>query len=307
MDGPHERKPFETADEADKAPPADDAELFKDELEFLETTSKLIDALKKYREPNRTANTYTMLGLTRDKYAYPPVIDDYIGKKDFSSIDVTISKEGAASSTTIEMYGSFGRIYISRDADGTENDSEKNTDQIIGDNGKPVDIDRVPDSQINDFLYSMTARRGIDPAVTRRSTEKDYIERVVGEDMRDALEDAAYSTSVHYTYELDEHTIVWFSQESSIYGEKLTTVTLRYRDYDMNDRTVDINIEKGLDIRFRTPESDNILSEYLFTRQEDYAIALRVIREETAKLISSAEEKRHFSLDQLPDSLLEEL
>jgi hypothetical protein len=75
----------------------------------------------------------------------------------------------------------------------------------------------------------------------------------------------------------------------------------------MNDRTVDINIEKGLDIRFRTPESDNILSEYLFTRQEDYAIALRVIREETAKLISSAEEKRHFSLDQLPDSLLEEL
>ncbi len=303
MDSPYEREPFESSADADKISPKDDVELFKNELEFLDTTSKLIDTLKRYKKPDRTSYTYTMIGMGRDVYAYPSAIDDYIGKKSFSSIDVTVSIEEEVSSTTLEMYGSFGRIYISRDAVGPENDKVPCKDQIIDNSGNPFEIDRVPDWQINDFLYSMS-QRGLDPAVKRRTATDSVFERVVGEGMSDALEAAAFSTLANYTYELGEHTKVWFSQEGLMDDDKLASVTIFYQDYDANDRMVEINIDKGLDIKFRTPGTDNSLSDYLHTRQEDYEIALAVIRDETAKLIGAAQESRHISLESLPDETL---
>ena len=282
--------------------PIKDEEHFKYELEFLDTTSKLIEALKKYGKPDRIVYAFDMIGMSRDVYAYPPSLDKYIGKKEFSSIIVTTVKEEEASSTTIEMLGSFGKVYISRDAINPQNDH----DQIISSTTDQLEIDRVPDAEINDFLYSMT-NRGVNPADTRDNANHGHLETVVGEEMRDALESAAFSSTVYSTYELDDHTKVWFSQEGPFNDEKLTSITLHYRDRDMNEIAADITINKGLAIRFSSPGSENELLDYLHSERTNYVIALRVIREETAKLIKPTEGKRPFSLHALPADLLNEL
>ncbi len=283
-----------------------EARLFEYELEFLETTRQLIDALEKYKEPDRIAYSYNMIGMSHDVYKYPAVIDDFTGNKDFDSIDITVTNEGGASSTTIEMHGSFGTVYLSRDAAGPESDDDQEGDKIIDLSGETHPIDTVPAHQINDFLFSVS-QRGIDPAVKRQDAMNGYIERVNGEDMRDALDAAAYSSLVHYSYTLNEHATVWFSRDGVMGKGKIKSITLHYKDSNMDHRVVQIQIDKGMNITFVNLESDNPLLEDLNTREEDYAMALQIIKEETENIIRAANEAAPVVIELLPPDLLKEL
>jgi hypothetical protein len=290
MDDLPEREPFKPAFNVDKAPPPDGVELFEYVIKLLEATRSLIDVLKKYKEPLRTDITYTIVGMGRDRYFYPPVVDDYIDKKEYATINVSVIEEHGVNSTSIELIGTFGTVYLSRDSLGDEDWSIKNQDHIVGDDGKPVDIDSVPNSQINDFLYSIT-RQGIeDPTIARSKAPLGFAERVVGEDMHKALEAVAETKSVNRNFELDNNIIVWFSEDSSIYGDKQNTVSIYFKDRDKNERVIEINTEGGFDIRLRSPEYDNSRSGYLHTGEDDYAIALEVIQKAIEKILTSTKE-----------------
>lgn len=301
MTDTNEPRPSEPS--PNQTPTQKDVEHFKHELEFLENVSGLIDALRKYGHPDRKAYTFEIAGMSRDIYAYPKSLDEYIGKKEFSSITVTVSKEEGASSTTIEMFGSFGRVYISRDSITSEQTAG---DQLISNDNQVMEISRIPDAEINDFLFSLTGR-GEDPAETRKLADKKHAEKVIGEGMLDALEATAISASVDYTYDLGDGTVVWFRIEGTMGEEKLTSVTLRYRDRDMNSRVVDVTAAKGLDVRFKSLSAKDSLLSDLYPIRIDYAIALRIIREETAKLIKPTEGKRPISLSDLPASVIDQL
>ncbi len=315
MDNPQKSNPYsEAAKSAEEThlPHLDEEErllearLFEYELEFLETTRQLIDALERYKEPDRIAYTYTMIGMSHDVYNYPAVIDDYTGNKDFDSIDITVNNEGISSSTTVEMHGSFGTVYLSRDAAGPESDDDQEGDKIIDLSGETHPIDTVPARQINDFLFSIS-QRGVDPAITRQGAMNGSIERVNGEDMRDALEAAAYSSLVHYSYTLNEHTTLWFSRDGIMGKGKIKSITLHYKDSNMDHRVVEIKIDKGMNITFVNLESDNPLAEDLNTREEDYAMALQIINEETDNIIRAANEAAPVVIELLPPDLLKEL
>lgn len=280
--------------------------LFEYELEFLETTRQLIDALEKYKEPDRISYTYNMIGMSHDVYNYPAVIDDYTGNKDFDSIDITVTNEGIASSTSVEMHGSFGTVYLSRDAVGPESDDDQEGDKIIDLSGETHRIDTVPAHQINDFLFSVS-QRGVDPAVARQDAKDGHIERVNGEDMRDALDAAAYSALVHYSYALNEHVALWFSRDGIMGKGKIKSITLHYQDSNMDHRVVEIKIDKGMNITFLNLESDNPLLEDLNTREDDYAMALQIIKEETESIIRAANEAAPIVIELLPPDLLKEL
>lgn len=288
--------------DSDKAPAQKDAEHFKHELEFLENVSGLIDLLRKNATPVRKTYTYETLCMGRGALVYPPSLDRFIGTRELSSLAVTVAKEEDASSTTIELFGSFGRVYISRDA----MTPQKTEDSIINDAGEELHIGRIPDSEINDLLYSIAGRNKV-PTETRDYTEDERAESVVGDGMRDALETSVVRTSTDYTYELGDERVVWCRFEGLRGDEKLASVTLRYLDNDMNRIVVDIVMEKGLKIGFKQATDNQPLLNDVFPDRQDYVIALRVIREETRKLTSPVYGRRPISLSSLPPDVLNTL
>lgn len=283
----------------DQAPLQKDKEHFRHELEFLENVSGLIDLLRQNATPVRKTYTYETLSTGRVALVYPESLDQFIGTREVSSLAVTVTKEEGSSSTTIELFGSFGRVYISRDAAVPQKTTE---DSIINDAGEEMSIGRVPDSEINELLYSI-ARRHETPTEIHDYTEDEKVELVAGDGMRDALETSMVSTSTDYTYELGDDRVVWCRFEGLNGKEKLASVTLRYLDHDMNRIVVDIAMEKGLKIGFKETGGDQQLLTDVFPDRQDYVIALRVIREETKKLTT----RRPISLSSLPPDVLNTL
>jgi len=282
---------------------ARDPEHFKYEMKFLDKVSELIESLKKYGDAVRISHEYEIIGMDRENHDYPPSLDRYIGEKEFSSTTVTTVVEGYESSTTIEMFGSFGRIYISRSATLPEDTG----DNILSNEGEPFPIERIPNSEINDFLYSLN-RHGVSPAEARKASGDSSSEELVsGYDMRDALESAALSSLTDYTYELGDGLYIWFRINNSLGEDKLSHVTLSYFDYDMEKRSVDISLDQGFEIKFRSPGNETQEEAVLYPDKTDYAIALRVIREATHNLLQPVEQVGTVSLGILPDELLDEL
>ncbi len=260
-----------------------EVEHFEHELAFLDSASALVDTLKKYSNPTRKVHVFEIPGMGRTSFNYPISLDKQFGEIDYESIQISIIEEEDRSATIIELVTPRGTIYIARDSIITDEE----VDYILDDKKEPRTILKVPNGEINDFLHSIT-QRGNNPAAERFMKNVDTLgskELVRGELMRAALEDSATHTATYYTYELEDERKVWFSLDGNLSDEKLISVTIHYKDFDMNDCTADIDLSQGLAIKFKHTDATYGDTSPIYPDDRDYSIALRVMREETQKLM----------------------
>ncbi len=328
MDNPREPRPMHRRLGTEESRPSQGAEYFEHEFAFMEDLSNLVDVLERYEAPSRTSTQFELLGGVNELRKMPEDISWIPGSEDPSAIHITlVSENHKAVSTTIEIFGSFGVIYISRSTRSKTDDLQDalkseylskclqtefinpdNSDVIIGNNGVAQNLPRISNPQINDFLFSLT-RRGQAPELSRLASDEEQEELVIGENMVDALSDCAVGTFKTYEYQLDDDRILYFNFSRPMSGStKLLSVDLFYRDWDMNKLSVHVNMSEGLDIKFKrmdvAAETDNT---NVFPTQKDYAIVRRVIREIKNNLLKDPANKRVISIEEVPQSELEKI
>lgn len=316
MDYPREPRPLHKLPDHSPDGTPNKAEYFEREFKFMENLSYLIDLLERYEKPSRISTQYELLGGTSDLRKMPEAISWIPESDNPDSIHITLVNEaGQPVSTTIEIFGAFGTIYLSRsprskadainEALASDDISSQLQAELIEDNpgdklinieGKILDLPRVPNSEINDFLHSLT-QRGEAPAISRLALKNSQEELVVGEAMADAIGDCAIATTTYYEYQVGKDRSVKFGFEERMSGSrKLATVSLQYKDWDMNRLSAHVDLDKGVNISFRnldgTVEPEDVLVQH-------YLTAHRIIREIKKSILLNPENATTVSLAEL--------
>lgn len=251
-------------------------EPFKKELQLLEASSFLFETLKKYTEPTRKVYEYELFAASRAAgVVYPLDLDKRYGEVSYDSVEVMIVKVPDGSSTKIELFmpQPLGSIYIDRDA----LIAEAGRDYIIDTRGNSTEIPRIPNAQVNDLLYSLTGRQD-NLRKQRPLGEPARDELVIGEYMAAALEDAALTTTTHYTYEFEDGLSLWATfVKNTDNTEALTNFTLHYKNFDMEPCVIDIDLSNGLKLEFSKQVIEDISSQVVPPTEDDYAVALEII------------------------------
>lgn len=320
MDDPREPRPLHKQPERNADGTPNSVEHFEREFKFMEGLSYLIDLLERYEKPSRTSTQYELLGGTSDLRKMPEAISWIPGSENPDAIHITLVNEGGKPiSTTIEIFVKSGTIYLSRSAsnkadnvkealasDDTSSQlmaeliNDDDDDALIVGNGTSLSFPRVPNSQINDFLHSLT-RRGEAPEKSRLLELNDGQEElVIGEAMADAIGDCAVGKITHYEYPVGKDRSINFGFDERMSGSrKLVTVSLQYKDWDMNRLAVRVDLDKGVHIGFRNLDGAVKVKESEDGLVQDYLIAQRVIREIKRSILFNPENAKTVSLQAL--------
>lgn len=276
-----EPKPSESFDpniDPEKTPSGD---YFEYEIKFIDEAISLIGSLEKYATPTRRVFEFEFLGQESGIYAYPEALKDRLMTRNLQTVSLTITQEDdEPSTTTIELRDEDGVIYISRDSVL----SDSSFDTVIDNRGQVKTIAKIPNYEINSFLLSLTGNYREAEHSTLLQNAQDM---VVGENIFAALESNAVRKKSYFEYELDDDRSVYFTKVNSADRDKLTSFRIIYKDNNLDKKSAEMNLDKGLAIIFKS--FDNLTTNDIFPDEDEYIELIQLMTEETDLILSSLE------------------
>lgn len=262
----------------EKAPSGD---YFEYEIKFIDEAISLIGSLEKYATPTRRVFEFEFLGQESGIYAYPEALKDRLMTRNLQTVSLTITQEDdEPSTTTIELRDEDGVIHISRDSVL----SDGSFDTVIDNRGQAKTITKIPNYEINSFLLSLTGNYHEAEYSTLLQNAQDM---VVGENIFAALESNAVQKKSYFEYKLDDDRSVYFTKVSSADRDKLTSFRIIYKDNNLDKKSAEMNLDKGLAIIFKS--FDNLTTNDIFPDEDEYIELIQLMTEETDLILSNLE------------------
>lgn len=294
MSNPHEPKPYEQFNPSVDHEKSSHGDYLEYELEFIDEAISLIGSLEKYATPTRRAFEFEFLGQESGIYVYPEALKDRLMTRDLQAILVSITQEDdEPSTTTIELRDEDGTIYISRDSVL----SDGSFDVIIDNQGQAKTIARIPNYEINSLLLSLTDNYREAEYSTLLQSPQDM---VVGENIFAALESNAIQKKSYFEYELNDDRSVYVTKVNNTGRDKLTSLRITYKDNNLDKKSAEMNLDKGLAIIFKS--YDGLTTSDIFPDEEEYIELIQLLTEE-ADLILGGLEKRDVPMGYLTDEI----
>lgn len=252
----------------------------KDEAEFIIQVSELMELLQSRAKPARKTAQFEFLRQDEGTYLYPDILQDRLLSRTLTSVEVTIITEvGQPSSTTVEFHDEDGTLYVSRYSDNSDLSTK---DNIINIDKTVIEIPRIPNNQLNAFLYSVTGEyKEADNFLLSGDASP-----VDSELMQDILDPPSISTRTAIEYNLDTGRSARFDTTKVVrnnrFVERLDVFTLSYPLPSGKLMKVEIDKQRGLKIIFKVFEDGT--SHSIIPDGGDYIQLIEIIRQEVEHL-----------------------